>query len=156
MIGKINPDAAETGLALLCQSCGLCCDGSLFGRVDLESEEVERARKLRLKVVPSGKTFEQPCSALVTSGSDDRARRSCSIYDERPLSCRRFACRLYERHRREGGPIEPRLLVVRRVRLLLENLEASGLRPEDLATDAYAELAQRLEEDFARAGEAAP
>jgi hypothetical protein len=150
-------------LAILCQSCGLCCDGSLFGRVDLEPEEVGPARRHRLAVVPSGKAFEQPCAALVTGESG----RHCSIYDERPISCRRFVCRLYDRHMREGGPIEERIAVVRRVRLLVASLEESGLEPVDFegaqssdrladprliaAMPVYRELMSSLERDFSRA-----
>jgi hypothetical protein len=135
----------DTDLARLCQSCGLCCDGSLFGRVGLQPEEVEPARKMRLRVVESGKAFDQPCAALE---ADQGCR--CSIYDERPLACRNFVCRLYDRHRREGGPLEPRLASVRRVRELLAYLEASSPRPGD-TTQAFSELVQRLDDDFARA-----
>jgi hypothetical protein len=139
-------------LETLCQSCGLCCDGSLFGRATLRPEERGPARKNALRVLDHTNAFEQPCSALATveAPSGDLAgplpRRSCSIYLERPLSCRRFTCLLYERHRREGGPLEPRLEAVRRVRLLLSHLEVLGLGPEELA-----ELTQRLQDDFARA-----
>jgi hypothetical protein len=154
----------QSELATLCGACGLCCDGSLFGRVDLVPEEVEPARRNRLHVLDDGRAFEQPCSALAVVGG---GRRECSIYGERPLACRRFMCRLYDRHRREGGPLEPRLAAVRRVRELAADLEASGLSPGDfegepskvdgggregsLARRAFAELTRRLEEDFARA-----
>ena len=126
-------------LETLCQSCGLCCDGSLFGLVPLEREEVGVARRHRLHLVDSERGFEQPCSALSPNGA-------CSIYEERPRACRAFVCRLYDRHRREGGPLEPRLAAVQRVRELLTTLHAKGLGPADLA-----ELQQRLEDDFARA-----
>jgi Fe-S-cluster containining protein len=128
------PDAREAELALLCRSCGLCCDGSLFGRVDLEAMEVEPAKRRGLRILTNGNGFEQPCAAHAQTG--------CAIYEERPLSCRRFTCRLYERHRREGGPIEKRLAAVRRVRALLAGLAPSGAVPP--------ELTSRLEEDFAR------
>lgn len=127
-------------LTSVCRSCGLCCDGALFGRVSLQREEVDRARRKHLRVIESGKAFEQPCSALTGD-------RTCSIYDERPMACRSFACRLYDRHRREGGPLEPRLAAVRRVRELLAVVEGSRLEP----TPAWVELRRRLEEDFARA-----
>ncbi len=109
------------------------------------------------------RAFEQPCAALVAVGPDAGARRACSVYDARPRACRRFACRLYDRHRREGGPVAPRLAAVRRVRELVATLEASGLAPADLEdaaarggaddalASAYAELTRRLEDDFARA-----
>jgi Fe-S-cluster containining protein len=165
---------AEADLALLCQSCGLCCDGSLFGRVDLEPDEIEPARKHRLRIVGSGKAFEQPCAALAKSGEGTGERR-CSIYGERPRACRRFTCRLYDRQRREaheGGALEARLQVVRRVHSLLAWLAASGLTRADFeraassseqasgggaggggvsdALQAYLELTRTLEEDFAR------
>jgi Fe-S-cluster containining protein len=163
---KAAESATEADLEVLCQSCGLCCDGSLFGRVDLQPEEVESARRRRLRVLPSVKGFEEPCTALASSGPGLVDRR-CSIYDERPLSCRRFVCRLYDRYRRKGGLIEEQLAVVRRVRLLVATLESSGLEPTDFdgvessaqandvraafAADVYLELRRSLEENFARA-----
>lgn len=149
-------------LSTLCQSCGLCCDGSLFGRVPLDPEEDVLARRNRLRVLDNGKAFEQPCTALGESSSG--ARRICSIYDERPLSCRRFTCRLLDRHRREGGPLGPRVAAIQRVRRLVAELQAEGLTPADMdghsgarspamvrALDMVAELQRRLEDDFARA-----
>ncbi len=125
-------------LTTLCRSCGLCCDGSLFGRVPLEGDEVAVARKNRLHVIQSETAFEQPCSALADGG--------CSIYSERPRSCRAFVCRLHDRHGREGGPLAPRLAAIRRVRELIAAVNAQGLSPAD-----YAELQERLEADFGRA-----
>jgi Fe-S-cluster containining protein len=163
---KAADGVAQADLAALCQSCGLCCDGSLFGRVGLEPEEVELARRRRLRVLPRAEGFEQPCAALASPGPRLGERR-CSIYDDRPLACRRFVCRLLDRHRREGGAIEGRLSVVRRVRSLVASLEASGLTPADfegthastqhvrpgaeVERHAYLELTRILEEDFARA-----
>jgi hypothetical protein len=116
-----------------------------------------------LRVVPNGKAFEQPCAALLTCGSGLR----CSIYDERPHSCRRFVCKLYDQQMREGGPIQERIAVVRRVRVLLASLERSGFGPADfegvrasnqladpravVALAAYLELMSSLERDFSRA-----
>jgi hypothetical protein len=146
--------ASGSELSSLCQSCGLCCDGSLFGRVDLETEEVEGARKRRLRVVRGGTSFEQPCSAFAVAAArrpGDRGR--CTIYEDRPLSCRRFVCRLYETYRREGGSIEVPLTVVRRVRSLLGSLAALGHPQPNAAdnADARAELTRVLDESFARA-----
>jgi Fe-S-cluster containining protein len=152
--------SAQGELALLCQSCGLCCDGSLFGRVNLDPEEVDSARRHRLRVVADGRAFEQPCPALVPSG----AGLGCSIYDDRPHACRRFVCKLYDRHSREGGPIEERIAVARRARALLVFLQGSGFSPTDFegvrssdkapdpaaALPAYHELMLSLERDFSR------
>jgi hypothetical protein len=141
--------ASSGDLSLLCQSCGLCCDGSLFGRVDLEAHEVEGARKRGLHVVAGGRSFEQPCSALAVAASGPGDHRGCSLYEDRPQSCRRFACRLYEKYRLEGGPVDEPLSVVRRVRSLLGRV--LGPRKTNLAKTERDELARVLEESFARA-----
>jgi Fe-S-cluster containining protein len=122
----------ETELEALCASCGMCCDGSLFGRVMFEPDEL--APKKRLTLIASGRGFDQPCSALTE-------QRTCSIYEERPRACRRFVCRLYDRHRTEGGPLEARIAIVTRVRTLLADVDA-------LSSEERAELA-RMIEDFA-------
>ncbi len=132
-------------LGALCRSCGLCCDGTLFGGVTLDPEELDGARKNRLPVLRRGNAFAQPCSAL--AGRDDGT--VCAVYAERPRSCRRFVCRLHERHRREGGPLEVRLDAVRRVRALFRVLETTT--DDEARHAAVAELTRRMEDDFARA-----
>jgi Fe-S-cluster containining protein len=134
----------EADLSALCQACGLCCDGSLFGRVDLEPAEVDRARRRRLRVIASGKSFEQPCSALAEAPEGPGGRRSCTFYEERPLSCRRFVCRLHEELRRETESFEGALAVVRRARSLLASLDAAQAAQTS-------ELSRLVEERFARA-----
>ena len=124
-----------TELEALCVSCGLCCDGSLFGRVMFDPDEV--VPKKRLRLIESGRGFEQPCSALESD-------RTCAIYDDRPRACRRFVCKLHDRHRHEGGLLEARLAVVKRVHELLR--DPGALSPEDAA-----ELARSVEENFERA-----
>jgi Fe-S-cluster containining protein len=135
----------DSELEALCRSCGLCCDGSLFGCVPLEPDELRGARKNHLHVLQRGKAFEQPCSALGTLGDGC----ACSVYSDRPRSCRAFTCRLYDRHRREGGPLEGRLGAVRRVRALLRFLALTA--DEEARRAAIAELARRMEDNFARA-----
>lgn len=148
--------SSETSeLETLCQSCGLCCDGTLFQKVLLRPEELEPAKKHGLHVVEN-KGFLQPCPKLV--------ERSCSIYEHRPSVCKSFTCRLFARHRDEGGPLAARLDAVQRMRELLATLKGYGLtRSADgevrfeaegvdafSAMEAFGELMQRMEEDFAR------
>jgi hypothetical protein len=52
-------------------------------------------------------------------------------------------CKLHERHAREGGPLEARIAIVRRVRELLRD-------PETLSPDDAAELARSVEDNFER------
>ena len=62
----------------LCQTCGLCCDGSLFWAVELGEGEA----------VPGGGDgagrLPQPCSFHGQGG--------CGIYAARPGQCRAFVC----------------------------------------------------------------
>jgi Fe-S-cluster containining protein len=150
-------------LTALCQSCGLCCDGSLFGRVRLEPSEVASARRHRLPVVANGSSFAEPCTALVTRDS----HHHCAIYAERPEACRRFACKLYAGHLREPGSIDGRMAVVRRARALLAFLGHAGVSSDEHGNPSWddegstprieawmpvvRELAQILDRDFARA-----
>src|SRR5580658_3789285 len=156
-------ESRDLELTALCQSCGLCCDGSLFGRVRLESSEVESARRHRLLVVANGKSFEEPCTALVKRDTDHH----CSIYAERPESCRRFVCELYAGQVREPASLDERMALVRRAKALLAFLESAGLRfgeHDDSSRDdedsnpriegwmpVVRELAQILNINFARA-----
>ncbi|HWX22869.1 MAG TPA: YkgJ family cysteine cluster protein [Candidatus Binatia bacterium] len=79
----------------LCLSCGLCCNGVIFARVQLQpGDDAARLRSLGLPLpersaAPSAlraRQFPQPCSAL------DGCR--CRIYPERPHYCRQFECLL--------------------------------------------------------------
>jgi Fe-S-cluster containining protein len=140
----------DAELEALCRSCGLCCDGSLFGGVILEADELRGARKNHLYVLPRGNAFEQPCSALSTRSDGCE----CSIYSDRPRACRAFTCRLYDRHRRDRGRLEVRLEAVRRVRALLRLLETTD--DAEARSAAIAELTQRIEDDFARVASPAP
>lgn len=154
MTTPANPDL-ENECSQLCTSCGLCCDGTLFQKVRLRPEEIESAKKIGLNVIQD-KGFTQPCVKYENA--------CCQIYDSRPKACQTFRCRLLARHIAEGGPIEARLRVVRRVRGALKQLDAYGAQrlpngdisfsaegPDAfVAMNTVQELMQILEEDFTR------
>ena len=75
----------------LCTACGFCCDGRLFSLAPLTLEEAAWAKRRRLPLVSHADkvSLEQPCGALEGT--------RCTVYDERPESCRRFVCGLLER-----------------------------------------------------------
>ncbi len=79
-----------TPLSQLCVSCGLCCDGSIFGFVALSNDEPERLEKLPVQIDRLGdrSSLRLPCHAL--------KNRCCSVYAERPSGCRTFVCKLGE------------------------------------------------------------
>ncbi len=82
------PKVTET----LCTRCGLCCDGTLLGDVELSGpREASRLAVLGLDVEADEVDVELlvlPCAGL-------RGTR-CSVYAYRPQSCRAFDCRLLQ------------------------------------------------------------
>ena len=74
-------------LSQLCNSCGLCCDGSLFPTVRLQpgdSSQELKALGFRIQYKKKFQFFDQPCVAF--------KNHCCTIYQERPTRCRLFAC----------------------------------------------------------------
>jgi Fe-S-cluster containining protein len=72
-------------------ACGFCCDGRLFSLAPLTADEAAWARRRRLPLVAHAESVSlaQPCGAL--------DRRRCTVYEERPASCRRFVCVLLDK-----------------------------------------------------------
>lgn len=71
----------------ICLSCGLCCDGTLIGFVQLERKEMLRLRTIMEIEDGNGEGFFlQPCENLGCSG--------CTIYTKRPNKCAEFECGL--------------------------------------------------------------
>lgn len=96
-------------LEALCQSCGLCCDGSLFSRVPLGVDE--QVPEVKLAVVTNergGRHVPQRCAALEGT--------VCQVYAQRPLACRRYECLLYGALRGGEVSLPEALDVVRRAK----------------------------------------
>ncbi len=76
----------------LCTNCGLCCDGTLLGDVELTGPaEAGRLETLGLDLDDDeggADLLPLPCAAL--------HRTRCSIYGRRPRACRTFECRLLQ------------------------------------------------------------
>jgi Fe-S-cluster containining protein len=97
-------------LEALCQSCGLCCDGSLFTRVPLGVDEV--VPEAALGVVTNargGRHVPQRCAAL--SGT------VCQQYTARPLACRRYECLLFGALREGEVSLDEAVGVVRKAQV---------------------------------------
>ncbi len=70
----------------ICLSCGLCCDGTLIGFVELDNEELPAVKKLMDIEDENGNGFFlQPCSNYCDG---------CTIYANRPKQCSNFKCGL--------------------------------------------------------------
>ena len=122
-----NMDAVAT----LCPKCGLCCNGVLFGDVELHAgDNAGRLRDLGLLLERRGKVlrFSQPCSCF--------DGRLCRIYEQRPKRCRSFECSLVQRVNAGTLGIEGALKAIRHVgeevRIVRELLHKLGQRDEEL------------------------
>jgi len=117
----------------LCLECGLCCDGTLFERVDVRPAELVRsdrnARDNAAVATAQPETWPQPCehhrlSSAVTARSQQAAGWCCAIYADRPATCAHFRCQLlasleagertYEECRRLVGEVRERQARLRR------------------------------------------
>ncbi len=77
-------------LSAVCLSCGLCCDGTLIGFVQLDEEEISRVRDLMPIEESHGQGFfVHPCSQLCGT--------SCQVYADRPKQCAAFQCGLLKK-----------------------------------------------------------
>jgi len=113
----------------LCTQCGLCCDGTFFGDVELGGRrEATRLEALGLDVDADDADVELlalPCAGL-------RGTR-CGVYAHRPQCCRTFECRLLQQAQRGEltsaaalGRIAAAKTQVAHVRTLLAGLEQRG------------------------------
>jgi Fe-S-cluster containining protein len=70
----------------ICLSCGLCCDGTLIGYVQLDPKELPSLRELMdLEEENDKGFFLQPCNNYCDG---------CNIYSNRPKQCADFKCGL--------------------------------------------------------------
>lgn len=103
----------------LCLSCGICCDGTLYGSVVIEPDEHERVRRVGLPVLANQDGPEllmrQPCVALTGV--------LCSVYQDRPASCARYECAL-RKNVAAGAPLADALATVGRMHELLGIIRA--------------------------------
>ncbi len=79
-------------IARLCPACGLCCNGVLFGDVELRrGDDAKRLDSLGVDLFRKGRktAFTQPCACF--------DGKLCGIYADRPRQCRAFECGLLKR-----------------------------------------------------------
>lgn len=82
----------QTRIEQLCPACGLCCNGVLFGDVEIQGQDdAKRLSALGITLGRKGRkvAFPQPCSCF--------DGRWCRIYADRPAQCRAFECRILKR-----------------------------------------------------------
>jgi len=127
-----NQDAIDR----LCRACGLCCNGVLFGDVELKrGDDSQRLAELGLELFRKGSksAFHQPCACF--DGT------LCRIYRDRPKQCRAFACGLLKRV--TAGKLSPGA-ALKRIAAARRNADAVFKLVRDLGnTDETKPLSQR-------------
>ncbi len=110
----------------LCTRCGLCCDGTLLGDVELTGPaEAARLELLGLDVDTDDADTELlalPCAAL-------RGTR-CGIYTQRPQCCRTFECTLLRNAERGAVSVERALDQIGEARAQVQQVKALLARVE--------------------------
>jgi uncharacterized protein len=115
----------------LCPTCGLCCNGVLFGDVELQAEDDHKGlAALGLRLHRKRKTLflSQPCSCF--------DGKLCRIYTDRPVRCRKFNCRLVQDVQKGDRAVTDALTSIERarrhVKLVRALLESLGERDDTL------------------------
>lgn len=105
----------------LCLACGLCCQGILHDHAELPEEEVEAAGQLGLTIYPKNKqidyrAFSLPCPCFLDN--------ACTVYAQRPTTCRQYQCLLLQRYLDGSVSIEDCLATVNEVKQTLDDIRA--------------------------------
>ncbi len=70
----------------ICLPCGLCCDGTAVGFVELNKEEMPAVKEfMDIEDENGNGFFLQPC---------DKYCNGCTVYSKRPKHCASFKCQL--------------------------------------------------------------
>ena len=97
----------------------MCCNGVLFGDVELQRGDDAKnlaALGMDLQKKKSGKIcFTQPCSCF--------DGKLCSIYENRPKRCRSFECRLLERTQTEKVTVSSALKAIAEARRCADDVQ---------------------------------
>lgn len=94
----------------ICLACGLCCDGTLIGFVQLNPDEKPKLGGL----FDENGIFIQPCKKYCNG---------CTIYEERPIQCGLFKCGLLTSVEQQGVTFDAAVESVKEVKVLKANIE---------------------------------
>lgn len=86
------PEVQPSRESDLCRSCGLCCDGTLFGFVKIQPEDAVEPLRLAGITITTGETT--PRLTLACAAHRDGC---CQVYADRPSNCRSYQCKLLTR-----------------------------------------------------------
>lgn len=71
----------------ICIKCGICCDGTAFDNVNVETTDLNTATEGKVSKGMKGQLqIKHPCTA--------HSNNICTIYSQRPAMCRTYECKL--------------------------------------------------------------
>jgi len=99
----------------ICLSCGLCCDGTLIGHVQLSNEELPTLRGIMdIEDENNNGFFLQPCNKYCGG---------CSIYSQRPKQCADFNCGLLKSVEQKELDFDSATAVIKKVKQKKNTIE---------------------------------
>ncbi|WP_062543059.1 YkgJ family cysteine cluster protein [Rufibacter tibetensis] len=100
----------------LCLSCGLCCEGTVIGFVQVGREELPLLRDLiDVENTTGDGFFLQPCKKYCDG---------CTIYARRPKQCAKFECGLLKSLDQKKLSFDSAIEVVKEVKQLKTTIES--------------------------------
>ncbi|QSQ11930.1 YkgJ family cysteine cluster protein [Myxococcus landrumensis] len=132
-------------LSTLCLRCGMCCDGTLFTHVSLQPEEASALRRHGVPLLQREEgppVLAQHCSAL--------EGRTCTVYADRPASCRRYHCQLFSALSEKEVSLDEALGLVDEAHARIAAVERA-LPPATAEAEAPRSVMQRARQAAARA-----
>ena len=132
---------SENKISDLCVSCGMCCDGTLFGTAFVGDETNRRiAEDLELEILDiRGKLFfPLPCRHFSSC---------CSVYDKlRPPTCSSFFCPPIKRHKLQEQTLSETEKQIQLLRDNRDKLLTLASQFPDLKHLNFTDLKNKLEE----------
>lgn len=99
----------------ICLSCGICCDGTLIGFVQLSQEEAPEIRAIMEIEQEKGQAFFlHPCKKFCDG---------CTIYSKRPKQCASFECGLLKSVEKKELPFNSAVEMINEVKLKRVEIE---------------------------------
>jgi Fe-S-cluster containining protein len=120
----------------ICLPCGLCCDGTLIGFVQLDREEVPVMRPiLKVEEANGNGVFLQPCINYCGG---------CGIYEKRPKQCAAYECQLLKSVEQNELAFDTAVEMINEVKELksIVEKEIAELQLELLSPSFYFKMAE--------------
>jgi Fe-S-cluster containining protein len=99
----------------LCLSCGLCCDGTLIGFVELSKKEIPAIKNImEVEELYGNGIFLHPCKKYCNG---------CTVYEHRPENCAKFKCGLLKAHEQNEINFKNASIIINDVKVLKNSIE---------------------------------